>query len=125
MPSYWIYGRAQYDTQAAAEAAVTEMKNKLDNCPTNWCVIKEATPDGNGGYILGNPLTDDQVNNLNNDALYNVWSIRTGENLIAVDAATVASKIAEWRVNWAQIMEANQIFQTWEPTNEDMSGYVK
>jgi hypothetical protein len=124
MPSYWIYGRAQYDTQAEAEAAVTELKNKLDNCPTNWAVVKEATPDGNGGYTLGSPLTDDQVNNLDGNTLYNVWSIRTGENLIAVDAATVTSKIAEWRVNWAQIMEANQIFQTWEPTNEDMSGYV-
>lgn len=124
MPTFWRYGRENYDTLAEAEAAVLEMKNKLDNCPTNWCGIKRATPDGNGGYVLSELLTDEEINNLDDSAVYNAWCVLAGDNLLAVDADTVRAKILEWRQPWAVMMEVDDISHHWEPTNEDMSGYV-
>ena len=141
--SRYIYAEVAYDTINKVEAAVTAMKSRLDNNPTDWCVVKPATSsktlqvDGNDivAYQYGNPLNDTQINALSSsDTVYNIFSINEGDNYTAVSEADVAGKVRALRKGYATWLNLNKYVDTqveegkdfiiYNVTNEDMSGYV-
>tara|TARA_B100002019_G_scaffold74419_1_gene64333 strand:- start:201 stop:629 length:429 start_codon:yes stop_codon:yes gene_type:complete len=139
----YIYAKEAYETVDEVEAAVTSMKSRLDNNPTDWCVVKPAISsktlriDGNDvvAYEYGNPLNDTQINALDSsDTVYNVFSINDADNYTAVSEGDVAAKVTALRRGYARWLALDKYFDsqveegtaliTYNVTNEDMSGYV-
>ena len=142
MPTY-SYASKYYETVEEVEAAVTEMKTRLDNNPTDWCVVKPminprtiAIYSGDViGYDSGEPLTDAQIKALNDDewlggnTVYNVYSVVDGDNFTEVSEALAAQKVRTMRLSYARWLIVNRYFVNetgaiMNVTNEDMSGYV-
>ena len=142
MPTY-SYASKYYETVEEVEAAVTAMKTRLDNNPTDWCVVKPminprtiAIYSGDViGYDSGKPLTDEQINALNPDewlggnGVYNVYSINDGYNFTEASEALTAQKVRAMRIAYARWLIVNRYFvnetgAVMNVTNEDMSGYV-
>ena len=141
--SRYIYAEVAYETVDEVEAAVTAMKARLDNNPTDWCVVKPSVSsktlsiDGNDvvAYQYGNPLNDTQINALDSsDTVYNVFSINDADNYTAVSEGDVAAKVTAMRRSYARWLALDKYFDsqvedgaaliTYNVTNEDMSGYV-
>ena len=141
--SRYIYAETAYDTVNEVEAAVTAMKARLDNNPTDWCVVKPSVSsktlsiDGNDvvAYQYGNPLNDTQINALDSsDTVYNVFSINDADNYTAVSEGDVAAKVTAMRRSYARWLALDKYFDsqveegaaliTYNVTNEDMSSYV-
>ena len=142
MPTY-SYASKYYETVEEVEAAVTEMKTRLDNNPTDWCVVKPminprtiAIYSGDViGYDSGEPLTDAQIKALNDDewlggnTVYNVYSVVDGDNFTEVSEALAAQKVRTMRLSYARWLVVNRYFNgetgaVMNVINEDMSGYV-
>ena len=139
--SIYNYAGREYTSVENVEAAVSAMKTRLDNNPTDWCVVKPminprtiAIYSGDViGYDSGEPLTDAQINALSNsDTVYNVYSVRDGYNYTTLSEADTIKKVSEMRRSWAiwnrvdvyvEITTENNIIEH-DVTNEDMSGYV-
>ena len=139
--SIYNYAGREYTSVENVEAAVTAIKTRLDNNPTDWCVVKPminprtiAIYSGDViGYDSGEPLTDVQINALSNsDTVYNIYSIRDGYNYTTLSEADTIKKVSEMRRSWAiwnrvdvyvEITAENNIIEH-DVTNEDMSGYV-
>tara|TARA_A100001035_G_scaffold41209_1_gene28481 strand:+ start:285 stop:713 length:429 start_codon:yes stop_codon:yes gene_type:complete len=141
--SKYMYAATAYETVEEVEAAVTSMKARLDNNPTDWCVVKPminprtiAIYTGDViGYDSGEPLTDAQINALNPDewlggnGIYNVYSINSGDNFTEVSEAVAVQKVKTLRTYYARWLVVNRYFinetgAVMNVTNEDMSGYV-
>jgi len=139
----YMYAATAYETVEEVEAAVTSMKARLDNNPTDWCVVKPminprtiAIYTGDViGYDSGEPLTDAQINALNPDewlggnGIYNVYSINSGDNFTEVSEAVAVQKVKTLRTYYARWLSVNRYFVNetgaiMNVTNEDMSGYV-
>lgn len=127
MADKWFYNQRTFTSEQEANAAVVNLKSRLDNNPTDWVVVKEVTSNGQGGWIVKpTSLTDDQINNLDDAKHYNVTSIHDGYTVIGVSGSEATSKVLEYRTLYAQWILANTIIKTMEyaPTNENMSVYV-
>ena len=127
MADKWFYAQQAFDSEAEVNSAVVSLKSRLDNSPTDWVVVKEVTSDGQGGWIvIPTPLTDDQINNLDDAKHYNVTSIHDGYTVIGVSGSEATSKVLEYRTLYARWILANSItkMDEYAPTNEDMSVYV-
>ena len=139
----YFYANTEYDTVEEVEAAVTAMKARLDNNPTDWCVVKPminprtiAIYSGDViGYDSGEPLTDAQIKALNDDewlggnTVYNVYSVVDGDNFTEVSEALAAQKVRTMRLSYARWLIVNRYFVNetgaiMNVTNEDMSVYV-
>ena len=139
----YMYASTAYETVEEVEAAVTAMKARLDNNPTDWCVVKPminprtiAIYTGDViGYDSGKPLTDAQINALNPDewlggnGIYNIYSINDGYNFTEVSEALAAQKVRTMRLSYARWLVVNRYFvnetgAVMNVINEDMSGYV-
>ena len=146
----YIYANKLYDTVDEVQEAVTAMKARLDNNPTDWCVVKPminprtiAIYSGDViGYDSGEPLTDAQIKALgSSNNLYNIYSVHEGDNFTEVSEDNINQKVESLRTPYARRLELNKYFYvagvmegevfnpTEEPTiynvtNEDMSGYV-
>ena len=141
--SRYIYASISYDTMDEVEAAVTAIKKRLDNNPTDWCVVKPMInprtikiSTGNViGYDSGEPLTDTQINSLgSSENVYNVFAVYEGDNFTEVLESEVADKVKAMRKGYATWLnltkyvdtqvEEGKDFILYNVTNEDMSGYV-
>lgn len=121
----WIYNSITYNTEAEVNAAVTALKSRLDNNPTDWVVVKEVTSNGNGGWTVpSETLTDAEINSMSNDSYYNVNAVHSGATYTGITGTEANTRVAELRTDYAQWVEANTILKNYAPTNEDMSGYV-
>ena len=139
----YFYANTEYNTVEEVEAAVTAMKARLDNNPTDWCVVKPminprtiAIYSGDViGYDSGEPLTDAQIKALNDDewlggnTVYNVYSVVDGDNFTEVSEALAAQKVRTMRLSYARWLVVNRYFNgetgaVMNVINEDMSGYV-
>ena len=123
----WIYALERYDTETLVNAAVLDMKARLDNNPTDWVIVKELTGNASDGWVVPpETLTDSEINNLNATSHYNVSAIISGNSDVGLTAAEATAKINEHRVVYAQHMEVNNVLklQAYAPSNIDMSGYV-
>tara|TARA_Y100001938_G_C7859973_1_gene315056 strand:- start:1 stop:429 length:429 start_codon:yes stop_codon:yes gene_type:complete len=141
--SRYIYASISYDTMDEVEAAVTAIKKRLDNNPTDWCVVKpminprtiKISTGDVIGYDSGEPLTDTQINSLSSsENVYNVFAVYEGDNFTEVLESEVADKVKAMRKGYATWLnltkyvdtqvEEGKDFILCDVTNEDMSGYV-
>ena len=125
----YYYNSEQYANLDLVATAVTALKQRLDNNPTDWVVVKQVTSNGEGGWVVSpTPLTDAQINALDSSLYYNVNAQHDGTSYIGCSGTEAAEKVAEIRSSYARWVEANTITkvvtETLTPTNEDMSGYV-
>ena len=143
----YIYATNEYETMSAVETAVTAMKTRLDNNPTDWCVIKSMINprtikiySGDViGYDSGNALTDAQINALSSsDNVYNIFSINDGDNFTEVTEGDIAEIVNTMRSSYGRWLgvdkycvielndETNELISSTQhnATNEDMSSYV-
>lgn len=126
MATKWYYNSVAYNTEAEANAAVTNIKSRLDNNPTDWVIVKQVTynSEEEGWVVPSETLTDEEINNLSEDNNYNVNSIYSGTTYIGMTGADAILKISELRTEYARRINANTIMKYYAPTNEDMSIYV-
>jgi hypothetical protein len=136
--SKYIYTGKAYETKDELDAAVTAIKDTLDNKPTTWCVVKPMinpqtieTQDGDViGYDSGDPLTDEEINALSDaDKIYNVYSVNAGDNFTEVSEAAVIGKIRAMRKEYANWLRVHIYHDTVTDANmnvssEDMTIYV-
>ena len=121
----YFYNRQSYATEQEVNAAVTELKTRLENNPTDWVIVKEVTGSAEDGWTV-NPtkLTDEEILNLDPTKHYNVSSVISGDTHIGLDGTEATAKVYEIRTIYATYIEANTIYHGYPPTSEDMSGYV-
>ena len=121
----WLYAMNEYTTQASLDAAVTAQKDRLDNNPTDWVEVKEATGNDTDGWVLSpTPLTDAEINNLDAAKHYSVSAVASGDNALGLTPSEADAKVRELRNFYAQSIQANTVYAVDAPTNIDMSGYV-
>ena len=134
MANKWYYCVTKYTTEALANAAVLVMKERLDNNPTDWVIVKELAGNASEGWVVPvAALTDNEISNLDSTKYYSVASIIDADNDTGLTAAEVTAKVSEHRTAYANHMMVNSIFklqddstevQEYAPTNVDMSEYV-
>jgi len=125
MAKFWVYGGEIHSSKESLDAAVLAQRDRLENNPTTWAIVKEVVANASGGWdVLPEKLTDSQIKNLDFNKRYNVSSIYTGETNVALDSISAAAKVSEYRAIYALRMEVNTIYETDEPRNVSMAEYV-
>lgn len=149
----YIYASQIYQSVGDVEAAVTALKNQLENNPTEWCVVKpqiniRQMTLANGDEITvwdgGDALSDAEIMALtpSDEGLYNIYSTLVGDNLSDLSAGDLLTKAALFRNLYARMLIADQYFEVTEDagnlnsedtenpdtgidvTNEDMSVFM-
>lgn len=124
---YYYYCGMSYNSEEALAQAVENMRNKLENNPTEYVTVEVVTPTENGGWLMsGTYLSDYGINNLDENLHYSLSSRLTGENHLGLTKEEVEAKVLELRKLWAKnlnvhVVEATRVFA---PTNIDMSVYI-
>ena len=119
------YAYESYNTKAEVEAAVVALKARLDNNPTDWVEVSLLSGSEEDGWIIPvEHLTDEEINSLDPSSYYSVSEIHGSNSFVGLTGTETTAKIAEFRRNYARFKMANIITETYNPTNEDMSGYV-
>ena len=123
----YFYSGQRYDTQSDVEAAVTALKTRLDNNPTDWVDVQLLSGSEESGWVLPvDYLTDAEINSVSDDNYYSVSAKISGDSFVGLTGSQATAKVAELRTAYATHLLANTIVESIEttPTNEDMSGYV-
>ena len=131
--SEYNYAHTLYQSVDDVEAAVSALKNQLENNPTIWCTVKPQINtrlmqlvDGTEITVFddGDALSDTEIMALSSsdDGLYHIYAI-SAEDLI--------TKVALIRNSYARWLQADKYFQKTDDyeapnieiavTNEDMS----
>lgn len=127
MSTKWFYNTAEYTTEAEANQAVLSFKDRLDNNPTDWVVVKELSGNAGDGWVVSaTTLTDSEINSLDDTKYYSVSAVISGDSDVGLSASEATAKIAEHRTAYADYRWANTIskVQQYSPSNADMSGYT-
>lgn len=125
MNTTWFYKDNEYTSEADANQAVLDFKNRLDNNPTDWAVVKQLTGDAESGWgVPQEGLTDAEINALDETQHYSISSVVGGGSEVGLTATEITAKVAEYRTEYAQFFRADVIVCTYSTTNIDMSGYV-
>tara|TARA_R110000823_G_C15877315_1_gene494698 strand:+ start:903 stop:1280 length:378 start_codon:yes stop_codon:yes gene_type:complete len=121
----WHYNNLPYATESEVNQAVVEMKGRLDNNPTDWAVVKQLTGDAESGWgVPQEGITDAEINALDETQHYSISSVIGGGSEVGLTATETTAKVAEYRTEYAQFFRVDVIGCTYNPTHEDMSGYV-
>ena len=121
----WHYNNLPYATESEVNQAVVEMKSRLDNNPTDWAVVKQLTGDAESGWgVPQEGITDAEINALDETQHYSISSVIGGGSEVGLTATETTAKVAEYRTEYAQFFRVDVIGCTYNPTHEDMSGYV-
>lgn len=131
----YVYFGKVYNSEAEAQSRAEEVKDILDNNPTNWVVVKEVIAQDDTSYqVLPTKLTDEQINNIDNTKLYSIYSKVTGDNIMPLTGSEVTAKVLEYRPIYARSRNVNIIVrgdETVDPvevtelsTTTDFSGYL-
>lgn len=125
MSTTWFYNDNEYTSEADVNQAVLDFKNRLDNNPTDWAVVKQLTGDAESGWgVPQEGLTDAEINSLDETQHYSISSVVGGGSEVGLTAAEITAKVAEYRTEYAQYCRANTVSMEYAPNIIDMSGYV-
>ena len=135
MATRYFYCGAIYLTEAEAQSAAVLQKARLQNNPTDWIVVKEISGSQESGWQINpNPLTDDQINNIDVSKNYLIASVVEGENIMPATSSEVTAKVLSYRPIYADHIRANIILSDLGvtdlsdgeiiPTDVDMSDYM-
>lgn len=98
MAIVYLYRDKHYATESEAQAALSAIKTRLDNNPTDWCEVKVIEANEDGSYnILPNILTDSEILNPDSTKTYTLWSKYTGLNFFPLTSSEVTAKVDEYR----------------------------
>tara|TARA_R110000765_G_scaffold352155_1_gene442059 strand:+ start:103 stop:483 length:381 start_codon:yes stop_codon:yes gene_type:complete len=126
MATKWYYNNTAYNTEAEVNQAVVDMKTRLDNNPSYWAIVKALTGSQEAGWLVPTEsLTDAEINDLDQSGHYSISSVFGGGTEIGLPASDIPAKVAEYRVDCAQALRVDSITSRYNPTNEDMSGYMQ
>ena len=131
MPKY-NYATNPYETLNEVEAAVTALKNQLENNPTLWCSVKPqintrqmTLVDGTEITVFddGDALSDTEIMAISSsdEGLYHVDAIHDGDNMTDLNAEDAISKVALLRNSYARSLTADKYI---EITERDTEGDV-
>jgi len=123
----WIYAGEKYDSEADCHAAVTQMKNNLDNAPTTWCIVAELSGSAEDGWVVpADNMTDAEINAITDSSTsyYKVESIIDGDSNLGITATEANTKISEMRTRFANWKLVDLIIVEQAVTHEDMSVYL-
>ena len=109
MPYNWEYNGINYGTEAEVAQAVSDMKQRLVNNPTDWVAVKEIQAASEGWVLLPNALSDVQINGLDENKMYTVYSKSDGQNFIPLTASETAGKVADSRAVYVQAHSLDSI----------------
>jgi hypothetical protein len=134
----YVYGFNEYPTEEDAQAQVAITKVRLENNPTDWCVVKEIQENDNGTFVITpDKLSDDEINNPDISKRYLAYSIPSSGNFMNLSSVELREKVIEYRAEYArhQLFDViikqerdadGDIISTENITlNVDMSGYVE
>lgn len=135
MAMKYYYAGQEYDTESDAQNAVTVIKLRLENNPTDWIKAKEIRGSADTGWhIQASLLTDAELLNPSSDKTYMAYSPITGENVMPLTATELEAKRDEYRTPYAQQINVGSIYKGDQTqmdcveeiisTTTDMSGYV-
>lgn len=137
MSTKWYYYGEAFSTQEDANQKVLDVKQGLDNNPTNWAIVKQLGGNSESGWIVPvTRLTDTEINNLNANYYYSVSSVVGSETLIGISSAETQAKVVKYRKEYCDCYQVNSIKEVTEvdgviteiteyaPTNVDMSSYM-
>ena len=94
----YLYRNTPYDTEQEAQDALAAMKIRLDNNPTDWCVVKYIEGIGESSWtILPDILSDEQINNPDSTKTYTLWATWTGFNFFPLTSEELTQKVIESR----------------------------
>ena len=140
--SEYNYAHTLYQSVDDVEAAVSALKNQLENNPTIWYTVKPQINtrlmqlvDGTEITVFddGDALSDTEIMALSSsdDGLYHIYAIKDGDNLTDLSAEDLITKVALIRNSYARWLQADKYFQKTDDyeapnieiavTNEDMS----
>lgn len=98
MAIVYLYRDKQYSTENEAQEALSAIKSRLDNNPTDWCEVKVIEANDDGSYnILPNKLTDAEILNPDSTKIYTFLSKYTGLNFFPLTSSEVTEKVNEYR----------------------------
>ena len=121
----WYYNDQEFSTEADVKKAVAALRDRLENNPTDWVVVKRLTGDKDAGWdIPTDELSDAEINKLDPSHHYSVSSVMGGSSEVGLSAAEAADKVLEYRREYAQLNYVNTIQKQYSPTI-DMEKYVK
>jgi hypothetical protein len=137
MSTKWYYCTETFSTQEDVNQKVLYVKQRLDNNPTDWAIVKQLGGNSESGWIVPvTKLTDTEINNLNANHYYSISSIVGSGNFIGLSSVEIQAKVLEYRKEYCDYYRVNTVEQLTEvdgvitetteyaPTNVDMSGYV-
>ena len=152
MTTIYLYRDRHYSTESEAQAALSAIKSRLDNNPTDWCSVKVIETNDDGSYtVLPDTLNDLEIRYPDSTRTYSFWSTYTGLNFFPLTSEQLQEKVAEYRRAYVASERLAAIYSydeetlglvlppedgvtipeepiefeyTEVPTNEDMSGYI-
>tara|TARA_R110002050_G_scaffold63602_2_gene138943 strand:- start:560 stop:973 length:414 start_codon:yes stop_codon:yes gene_type:complete len=137
MSTKWYYCKETFSTQEDVNQKVLDVKQRLDNNPTDWAIVKQLDGSDESGWVVPRAvLTDAEINNLNANNYYSCSSVVGSDTQIGISSAKTQAKVVEYRKEFCDYYQVNTVAQFTEvdgvitetteyaPTNADMSGYV-
>ena len=137
MSTKWYYCSETFLTQEDVNQKVLDVKQRLDNNPTNWAIVKQLGGNAELGWLVPKAvLTDAEINNLNANYYYSISSVVGSETLIGLSSVETQAKVLEHRKEYCVYYQINTIKEFTEvdgviteiteyaPTNVDMSSYM-
>ena len=98
MTTKYLYRNWVVDTEAEAQAKLSETKTRLDNNPTDWCMVKCVEPVADDTFnVIAGELTDEQILNPDNTKTYIFYAKWTGENFFPLTSTELTEKVFEYR----------------------------
>jgi len=137
MSTKWYYCTETFSTQEDVNQKVLDVKQRLDNNPTDWAIVKKLGGNSKSGWIVPvTKLTDTEINNINANHYYSISSVVGSDTLIGISSVEIQAKALEFRKEYCDYYRVNTVTQLTEvdsvitetteyaPTNVDMSGYI-
>ncbi len=102
MTTKYLYRNWVVDTEAEAQAKLSETKTRLDNNPTDWCMVKCVEPVADDTFsVIAGELTDEQILNPDSTKTYIFYAKWTGENFFPLTSTELTEKVFECRRDFA------------------------
>ena len=114
MTTKYLYRNWVVDTEAEAQAKLSETKTRLDNNPTDWCMVKCVEPVADDTFsVIAGELTDEQILNPDSTKTYIFYAKWTGENFFPLTSTELTEKVFEYRRGYV-IAENLSVIKSYE-----------
>tara|TARA_R110002153_G_scaffold128195_1_gene276099 strand:+ start:987 stop:1409 length:423 start_codon:yes stop_codon:yes gene_type:complete len=99
----WEYNAINYETEVEANQAVSDVKQRLANNPTDWVTVKEVQASPTGWLIPPDSLSDVEINALDAAKTYTLYSTFEGGNYVPLTSSETATKVSGYRADYVRL----------------------